>query len=1490
MKNLMYSVFTTLHSLMKFSFKGEGQWNLAKSCRLPQYIFLFIVSSHLFINTSSASVLAVLNSNSNLTINTNVLYTGGAITGGTVTISAGTTVTFTGALSISGSGSLVIESGAKVIITSGGLDIYNTGQLISDGEFAIRNGGLGLNAFSSATFSGVSKDTIVGDVTMNGLSSIDVGLGVNLFVQGNVQGNLLSNLNVDGVVQIQGNYASNFISSITGTGNVATTGSMTTGNFGSVFGSSPYTCTSNCSGNTPCGGVASITQTALSICSGSSSTFTAIYTGTSTPLYQWQSSTTLNGTYTNISGATSSTYIASPTVTTYYKVRITVGACVTFSNATSLTLTASPTITAVVAGSRCGAGTVNLSATASSGTIDWFATSTGGTSLSTGPSFITPTISSTTTYYVSASNGTCTSVARTPVVATINTVPTITSTSPGTRCGAGAGRVTLAASASAGTIRWFASSTGGAALASGPSYLTPNISTTTTYYVETNNGTCISSPRTAIVATVTPIPTVVSTIPGSRCGAGSVVLSATPSAGTINWYATVTGGTILFTGSSFTTPSIATTTTYYAEAVNGVCISISRTSVVATVNVTPTITATTNASRCGGGTLTIGATPSAGVVNWFTASTGGVSIFTGTSFTTPSITSTTTYYAEATNGTCVSTPRTAVVATVVPIPTIVSTTPGSRCATGTVVLSATPSAGIVNWYSASTGGASIGSGISFTTPSISTTTTYYAAVVNGTCVSASRTAVVATVNSIPTITSVAPSSRCGSGTVVLNATPSIGTVNWYTTPTGGVSIGTGTSFTTPTISNTTTYYAEATNGSCNSATRSAVVATINPAVVISSTTPNTRCGAGTVTLNALASAGTISWFSNSIGGTSIGTGSTFSTPSIAVTTTYYVEASNGICTSTRVPVVATIDLACGLTWTGTINTQWNQAGNWDLGFVPTSLTNVTVPVSVASGNMPIVSATSLAATINNNGSITLTTGSNLNVYGNINNQGSFNVVPGANINVVGSAPQIISGVSQLNNITINNNSGAVISNPLLLKGTLRLVNGALTTNGNVQIDIDNGGNVGYVSGDNGSVSGNITVFRSVSSIKTHYISCPLNNVAITDLTDDAQVINPATNKTRLFNFDVAGQNWVAVNNMSSLFVPSTAYSMFFTAATSVDFTGTYNHSASYTSASTSNAAVNYIFVGNPYPSTLDWDNASGWTKNNIKNAIYYWNPLTNSYASYVSGFGTNGGTQYVPAMNSFFVATSGTGGTSSVGINNNARSTQYASFWRTRVDESIRITLKNSTFSDEAIIRFNDDATDNYDDGLDAYKMLNTGTSPSIYTSILGDKYSINSLSNPFAQSIIPIAVKVAVDGNYVLSINNSDPNINYTLIDKKLGTETIVDGSDYAFNALKTDNPDRFELKLNTSITTSTQQLTNISAMKITSSIGGFNLHSNSLVGTSATIEIIDMSGKSVAMFFDSIIESTTSFKKLDLPDATYIVKVTIGTVNYIDQIVLVK
>jgi len=464
--------------------------------------------------------------------------------------------------------------------------------------------------------------------------------------------------------------------------------------------------------------------------------------------------------------------------------------------------------------------------------------------------------------------------------------------------------------AAGSTLDWYDAPTNGNLLSQGTlTYTTPALASTTTYYVAVRNvsTSCVSATRTAVTATVNAT-SFTSTTGASRCGTGTVTLQAATAAGTINWFAASTGGASLGTGTNFTTPSIAATTTYYAEVTNNGCTTNPRVAVVATVIAIPTFSSTTGASICGGpSTLTLQAATAAGTINWYAALTGGATLGTGTSYTTPSIAATTTYYADVTNNGCTSSPRTAVVATVNAIPTFSSTTGASRCGTGTVTLQAATAAGTINWYAALTGGASLGTGTSYTTPSIAATTTYYADVTNNGCTSSPRTAVVATVNAIPTFSSTTGASICGTGTATLQAATAAGTINWYAALTGGASLGTGTSYTTPSIAATTTYYADVTNNGCTSSPRTAVVATVNAIPTITSTTGASICVSGTGTLQAGTAAGTINWYAALTGGASLGTGTSYTTPSIATTTTYYADVTNNGCTSSpRTSIVATV--------------------------------------------------------------------------------------------------------------------------------------------------------------------------------------------------------------------------------------------------------------------------------------------------------------------------------------------------------------------------------------------------------------------------------------------------------------------------------------------------------------------------------------------------------------------------------------------------------
>lgn len=94
----------------------------------------------------------------------------------------------------------------------------------------------------------------------------------------------------------------------------------------------------------------------------------------------------------------------------------------------------------------------------------------------------------------------------------------------------------------------------------------------TKYYVWVRSA-CIGADRsvwTAVAVSFTTLcqpPALLSTTGASFCPGSTATLTATaPTGAIISWYAASTGGTALNTGNSFTTPSLAATTTYYASA------------------------------------------------------------------------------------------------------------------------------------------------------------------------------------------------------------------------------------------------------------------------------------------------------------------------------------------------------------------------------------------------------------------------------------------------------------------------------------------------------------------------------------------------------------------------------------------------------------------------------------------------------------------------------------------------------------------------------------------------------------------------------------------------------------------------------------------------------------------------------------------------------------------------------------------------------------
>jgi hypothetical protein len=95
---------------------------------------------------------------------------------------------------------------------------------------------------------------------------------------------------------------------------------------------------------------------------------------------------------------------------------------------------------------------------------------------------------------------------------------------------------------------------------------------------------------------------------------------------------------------------------------------------------------------------------------------------------------------------------------------------------------------------------------------------------------------VATIGFYNNVLTSSPAVRCGVGTASLSATGSTGTtLNWYANASGGTAIGTGTTFVTPTINASTTYYVGAETITPQTVTIGSVLA---PSNVLTTASPN----------------------------------------------------------------------------------------------------------------------------------------------------------------------------------------------------------------------------------------------------------------------------------------------------------------------------------------------------------------------------------------------------------------------------------------------------------------------------------------------------------------------------------------------------------------------------------------------------------------------------------------------------------------------------
>jgi N-acetylneuraminic acid mutarotase len=255
-----------------------------------------------------------------------------------------------------------------------------------------------------------------------------------------------------------------------------------------------------------------------------------------------------------------------------------------------------------------------------------------------------------------------------------------------------------------------------------------------------------------------------------------------------------------------------------------------------------TTTPSTNLVICAGTTTSLSASGT-GNLGWYSAVSGGTYLGSGNNYSTPTITSNTTYYVQ--DSTCGAGPRVAITVTVNALPTMTVSSVNAICngATATMSVAGTPLS-----YTWNTGATTTSIAIS---PSVTTVYTVTGTDING-CVS-SKTKTL-TVNALPSLT------VAGSDITICKGNASIVTVsgaNTYTWNTGS----TNASFiASPTV--TTIYTVTGRNSTTGCTSVKVTTLTVqSPTVTIAGTFSICQGGSSTFTANG---ANTYTWSSSGI--------------------------------------------------------------------------------------------------------------------------------------------------------------------------------------------------------------------------------------------------------------------------------------------------------------------------------------------------------------------------------------------------------------------------------------------------------------------------------------------------------------------------------------------------------------------------------------------------------------------------------------------------
>jgi len=361
---------------------------------------------------------------------------------------------------------------------------------------------------------------------------------------------------------------------------------------------------------------------------------------------------------------------------------------------------------------------------------------------------------------------------------------------------------------------------------------------------------------------------------------------------------------------------------------------------------------------------------------------------------------------------------------------------------------------------------------------------------------------------------------------------------------------------------------------------------------------------------------------------------------------------------------------------------------------------------------------------------------------------------------------------------LNIETGAVLT---IASGNALTVNGTLSNpGGNTSLLILSGGSLIENSG------AAATVQRAIGANEWHFISPPVSNAQSAQLTG-----------RYLQKFDETTYSYSDITSLTENLSPMRGYALWgdngFTAALKGTLnTGTITIPLTRTNSLEAPKFPGWTLVGNPYPSSVDWNEVAGWIKTNVDATIYIHVDAT-KWATYNTSTGqTNGGSNLIPPFQGFFVEASDAG---SLEINNQARTHLSSQFFKAtgeKIGNLLRLEVSGNGYTDEAVVVFLPEATTEFDGEYDAHKLYgDVPEAAQIYT--LGNKeLAVNTL--PEVKTVVA-GIRAGASGQYTLKATEINSLNSVILEDIQTGIHTDLNTRSYTFQLVKGEKEQRFKL-----------------------------------------------------------------------------------------------